>query len=977
MKKIIILSVNLLLLNLCFGQKLAVPYYSTSQIKVYDLANNPATLLTTFNVVGPSNISYKPNCVAFYNNEMFVGYDEPSADGFLHYKGVLISGGTLTYTSVTKVTTGRVTTEIVVNQTNGTLYVACGFGETKRRVIKIQRDGSGNYSGGGIFQNMPTLKNNQSYTGIGGITRNAAGDVFVTDLSDNRILKWAIDNTLASPTQFLCSTAANSVACTDAFLNTDNQSAKLFSLPEGLVLDANGNLWHANNNDSYSPTPDAAGGSLVKLPSALINQNSAGGQVTITSANATIYSKASAKFGGLARIGNFIYANDQGNGKVWKFDPSNGSFTDIGISATYPGNGQCAEVSASIFPAFTITQCAYPNFGGTIVRLGNQTSISIRVTLDIATAGNITLNASGTNFSGTITQNFANTGVQNVFMNVDYNGQGVAGTRTITVSSPSLGAGTCSFTVPVYDGFFTFGDCENSTLSSSFTQGVAATNNITIPITVTKVGTTTINLISSEFSGSITTTLALNQTSVTIPITYTPTSPSSTGETLTFASNEAIGFYPTLPAFCYKSIILNPAPSNCPELLTLPQDDPTSTTINNGSRTFQAKGILATNTITNAGTNVAYTAEKNILLSAGFKADAGTVFSAKIQNCPQSLAPTMYIQGRHLYDANRQKVIPVGLNYPTDYWQFSGTNEYVNEVDKIGANMARIVWFQNAVANTSHTDIDLDSIITRFARKKIIPLVNIWDGFNGCPNDPNKLNAVNGYISWWTEPNRVAMFNKHKKYLLINLVNELGFGYSYNPNNQADVAAFTNWRNQYKTAITSLRNAGLHVPIMIDAPLCGQSLTLVNQAANELINHDPDHNIIFSVHAYWAEGDQTNEIATAVNNNFPIIFGEIANKQVGADSYDPITVGYSECYYGIDGTAVEHTAPSGFNYKNLLPLLKTNEIGWLSWEWFNDSCPSRNMTTNGNFVNLTTYGQDVVNNATYGIKNTAIRSNGF
>ncbi len=167
MKKIIILSVNLLLLNLCFGQKLAVPYYSTSQIKVYDLANNPATLLTTFNVVGPSNTSYKPNCVAFYNNEMFVGYDEPSADGFLHYKGVLISGGTLTYTSVTKVTTGRVTTEIVVNQANGTLYVACGFGETKRRVIKIQRDGSGNYSGGGIFQNMPTLKNNQSYTGIG------------------------------------------------------------------------------------------------------------------------------------------------------------------------------------------------------------------------------------------------------------------------------------------------------------------------------------------------------------------------------------------------------------------------------------------------------------------------------------------------------------------------------------------------------------------------------------------------------------------------------------------------------------------------------------------------------------------------------------------------------------------------------------------------------------------------------------------
>ncbi|MER0439273.1 cellulase family glycosylhydrolase [Emticicia sp. W12TSBA100-4] len=973
MKKIFLLSFNFLLLNFCFGQKLAVPYYSASQIKVYDLATNPATLLTTFNVVGPSNISYKPNCVAFYNNEMFVGYDEPTSDGFLHYKGVLISGGTLTYTSVTKVATSRVTTEIVVNQANGTLYVACGFGETKRRIIKIQRDGSGSYSGGGIFQNMPTLKNNQSYTGIGGITRNAAGDVYVTDLSDNRILKWATDNTLASPTQFLCTTAANSVACTDAFLNTDNQSAKLFSLPEGLVLDANGNLWYANNNDSYSPTPDAAGGSLVKLPSALINQNAAGGQVTITSVNATIYSKASAKFGGLARIGNFIYANDQGNGKVWKFDPSNGSFTDIGISATYPGNGQCAEVSASVFPAFTITQCGYPNFGGTIVRLGNQTSISIRVTLDIATSGNITLNASGTNFSGTITQNFANTGLQNVFMNVDYNGQGVAGTRTITVSSPSLGAGTCSFTVPVYDGLFTFGDCESSTLSGSFTQGVAATRNITIPITVTKVGTTSINLISSEFSGSLTTTLALNQTSVTIPITYTPNNPNSTGETLTFASNEAIGFYPTLPAFCYKSITLNPAASNCPELLTLPQDDPTSATISNGSRTFKAKGILATNAVTNTGTNVAYTAEKNIILSAGFKADGGAVFSAKIENCPQSQAPTMYMQGKDLYDANRQKFIIRGVNYPVmDDWGFPA-NDLITEIEKSGANTVRLQWYKTygnptrpAVSNT-----DLDNLLTKCKTNQMIPVLELHD--LTCAEDANLINTQ--LISWWTDPAIVTILNKHKKYLIINLANEVGryrwAGYS--------TASLNNWKNAYKAAITSIRNANLKMPIMIDSPDCGTDLRAVVDAGQELIDHDPEHNILFSVHAYWAGYNTNTDLTNAINANLPFIVGEVANKQDesvnGATSY---------CHYNIDGTNDAPNNPTnGFQYQNLLTTLKTNNIGWLAWAWVRDGCSARNMTNNsqaapyGGYNTLTTFGQNIVNNATYGIKNTATRSTAF
>jgi mannan endo-1,4-beta-mannosidase len=207
-------------------------------------------------------------------------------------------------------------------------------------------------------------------------------------------------------------------------------------------------------------------------------------------------------------------------------------------------------------------------------------------------------------------------------------------------------------------------------------------------------------------------------------------------------------------------------------------------------------------------------------------------------------------------------------------------------------------------------------------------------------------------------------------------MNELGFGYGYDPNNTADVAAFTNWRNQYKIAITSIRNAGLHMPIMIDAPLCGGSLSLVNQAAAEIIAHDPDHNIIFSIHTYWAEKNETNQIATSVANNVPIIIGEVANKQVGADDWntDPVT-GYSECYYGIDGTTSEHAAPTGFSYKNLLPnSLIPSGIGYLFWEWTNDACLDRRMSPDGNFSNLTNYGLDAVQNTLYGIHNKAVRS---
>jgi mannan endo-1,4-beta-mannosidase len=961
------------------AQKIAVPYYSNSEVKFYDISSAPADLLGTLSTT-VSGISYKPNCVAFYNNEMFVGYDEPSSDGFLHYKGVSVSGGTVTYTSVVKVLLGRVTTEIVVNPANGTLYVACGFGDSKRRVLKMARDGSGTYgSSTGIFQNTPALKNAQTYSGIGGITRTASGDIFVTDLSDNRILKWAGDQTLAQPTQFLCTTAANSVACSGVFLNTDNQSAKLFSLPEGLAMDGPGNLWFANNNDGYSPTVDATGGSLVKLSSNLVAQNTAGGTLAITALDATIYSKSGAKFGGLCRIGSFIYASDQGNGKVWKFDPSDGSFTDIGISATYPGNGQCAEPSPTIFPSFTIVSCAYPNFGGTVVRFGNQTSVSVRANIDIDAPGDFTINVTGPNFSGTATQNFASPGLQSMFITVDYDGLGTAGTKTLNLSSPSPNVGACSLTIPVYDSFFTFGDCETSLIDGTFTQNVAATHNITLPIAVTKAGTTTFTIISQEFSGSLTTSLTLGQTSVIVPITYTPSNSGNTSETLTFASNEAAGAYPSLPGFCYKSIQLLVPNLPCPELLTLPLDDAAATLINSGNRTYSAQKIVANNSEITGSANVVFSAAKSVTLMPGFRAGNQAVFTAQISNCPNNIPPsaTMYIQGRDLFDANHQKFLPVGINYPTDYWQFSGANEYVNQVDLSGANMARIVWFQNEVAGTSHTDTDLNTLITKFAAKKITPVLTLWNGYI---NDPNQLNTPNGYVSWWIDPARVNMLNTHKKYLVINIINELGFGrgFAYDPNLPSDVAAFTNWKNQYKIAITNLRNAGLDVPLMIDAPIGGTSLKLINLAAPELLAHDPKHNLIFSIHAYWAEDDQTNELNTAINNNIPLIFGELANRQLGADNWstNPAT-GYSECYYGIDGTAVEHAALSGYNYKNLLPILKTNGIGWLGWEWLNDGCPSRNLTTDGNFLNLTTFGNDLINNVNYGMKNFAVKSEAF
>src|SRR5260370_37744813 len=115
---------------------------------------------------------------------------------------------------------------------------------------------------------------------------------------------------------------------------------------------------------------------------------------------------------------------------------------------------------------------------------------------------------------------------------------------------------------------------------------------------------------------------------------------------------------------------------------------------------------------------------------------------------------------------------------------------------------------------------------------------------------------------------------KHKQYLVINLANELGFvRWSADP-----ATALREFKNAYKSAIPSIREK-LHMPVMIDAPDCGTSIDACITIGQELIDHDPDHNLLLSTHAYWAAYDGMPHIDSAVNGHLPIVFGEVANKQ--------------------------------------------------------------------------------------------------
>ncbi len=319
-------------------------------------------------------------------------------------------------------------------------------------------------------------------------------------------------------------------------------------------------------------------------------------------------------------------------------------------------------------------------------------------------------------------------------------------------------------------------------------------------------------------------------------------------------------------------------------------------------------------------------------------------------------ADSLYVNGRFLYNHCNQKIILRGVNYSVlDDWDFPANmnngNERSREIEKSGSNCVRIQWYNNygQPARPAYNLVHLDSLLTRCKRYNIIPILGLWD--MTCSND--WANFTSTITNWWLQPAVLALIEKHKRYMILNIANEFGY-YQWTGNPSA---AFTTFKTNYKAAITSLRNAGVRVPLMIDAPDCGQNLDVFILGGQELVTHDPLHNILLGTHAYWTGyvgNDSTtmaNKLQQAVAANLPLVMGEIANYQSDAQP----------CQYLL-------------NYPDLLESLKIKEIGWLGWTWYKDYCSSREMTATGLYSQLNTYGSDLVNNSVYGLKTTALRS---
>lgn len=304
------------------------------------------------------------------------------------------------------------------------------------------------------------------------------------------------------------------------------------------------------------------------------------------------------------------------------------------------------------------------------------------------------------------------------------------------------------------------------------------------------------------------------------------------------------------------------------------------------------------------------------------------------------LSDTLRVQGRHLMDRCGEKLILKGVNHMAMYKDRAG--EGISEIAKTGANTVRIMWFATKGVAISGAE----DLVQKTIEAGMIPILEMHDA-----TGPANWGQLAHIIDYWTSKEAVNFVAKHQKNFILNIANEAG-------PKKGD--GFDDFELKYKDAISRIREAGILVPLMIDASSFGREQNVLFAKGKALLDHDPLHNVLFSWHAYDAldKAALTNVLEKAVDMELPFVVGEFANRSpTGSGCGSPL------------------------QYLHLIHEANRLDVGWLAWSWglnpadqyANADCWEFDMSDTLAYSTLERWGLEVAVTDKDSLQNTALR----
>jgi len=297
-------------------------------------------------------------------------------------------------------------------------------------------------------------------------------------------------------------------------------------------------------------------------------------------------------------------------------------------------------------------------------------------------------------------------------------------------------------------------------------------------------------------------------------------------------------------------------------------------------------------------------------------------------------ATALHTMGAELRDGCGEHIVLRGVNHPTLYVDRPG--DALPEIARTGANAVRLFW----KANDGIAIGEAEPAIERSAEQGMLPILAMHD--STCAWNLESI------VRYWTSPEAVALIKRHESHLIINLAA------------QASAPSAAAFRAGYTSAITRLRNAGIHVPVIIDASNCARDYAGLIAEGPALIAADPDHNLVFSAHFFYAlsPAQATAALEAMAASGLPFIVGAFAHKSVPGCATD-------------------------IAYAQILADAQRLGIGWLAWSWgdndpvkhWNTDCPEHDMTSTFAYDTMVDWARAVAITDSNSIVNTSLRPN--
>ncbi len=309
---------------------------------------------------------------------------------------------------------------------------------------------------------------------------------------------------------------------------------------------------------------------------------------------------------------------------------------------------------------------------------------------------------------------------------------------------------------------------------------------------------------------------------------------------------------------------------------------------------------------------------------------------------PASVLSTgFFVSGGRVYDPFGKEFVFRGLNNAHIWFDTGGRMlalDALEEIAAYGFNSVRIVWETDAM-NGGATPALLDTVIGRVLSLGMVPMVELHD-VTGDETNERLLDMA----EYYTSAGVIDVLLKWEQMLVVNIANEW---------------SGDDYFNGYRAAIEHLRGGGVNHLLVIDANGYGQNAASVLQNGQALLDADPQHNLLFSVHMYGnytgAMGPTrvTNALNQAADLGLPLIVGEFG-WQAGNQTLRPIDFGH------------------------ILAECNRHGFGYLPWSWKGNggNVTYLDMAMDWPGQELSQWGRDLINDPN-GIAATAVPASFF